>query len=177
LAKDLRSYFDAVDQVKRMAGAVDEESVGSLADVDARPSYQPAVSVSEKRGRAIQWLPQVHTTRLLKRRRRTREPSTQMLRPLPGDFVAIELKKDRPERPVAGQLSSYMGWLTQHRADPKGVGVRGIIAAHEITEKLRAAVLPNANIDVYEYRFNVSLTHVSLERSRVRPATATNRRR
>ena len=79
-----------------------------------------------------------------------------------GDFVVIELKKDKPERQVVGQLSSYMGWITEHRAAAAGVGVRGVIIAHEITEKLRAAVLPHDNIDVYEYRFTVSLRPVEM---------------
>ncbi len=81
-----------------------------------------------------------------------------------GDFVVIELKKDKPERQVIGQLSSYMGWITENQAAAAGIGVRGVIIAHEITEKLRAAVLPHANIDVYEYRFTVSLRPVKLPR-------------
>jgi len=81
-----------------------------------------------------------------------------------GDFVVIELKKDKPERQVVGQLSSYMGWIAEHRAASAGVGVRGVIIAHEITEKLRAAVLPHDNIDVYEYRFSVTLLPVELPR-------------
>lgn len=81
-----------------------------------------------------------------------------------GGFVVIELKKDKPERQVVGQLSSYMGWIAEHRAAAAGVGVRGVIIAHEITEKLRAAVLPHDNIDVYEYRFSVTLLPVELPR-------------
>ena len=72
-----------------------------------------------------------------------------------GDFVVIELKKDKPERQVVGQLSSYMGWIGEHRAS--GVGVRGIIVAHTVTDKLRTAVLPHANIEVYEYQFAIIL--------------------
>lgn len=81
-----------------------------------------------------------------------------------GDFVIIELKKDKPERQVVGQLSSYMGWVAEHRVAAAGVGVRGVIIAHEITEKLRAAVLPHDNIDVYEYRFTVTLRPIELPR-------------
>jgi hypothetical protein len=74
-----------------------------------------------------------------------------------GDFVVIELKKDKPERQVVGQLSSYMGWIKQQRAIPLGVAVRGIIVALNETPKLRAAVSAHENIELYTYRFKVDL--------------------
>lgn len=77
------------------------------------------------------------------------------------EFVVIELKRDIPERKVVGQLSSYMGWIGQHRTS--GAGVRGIIVAHTATDKLRTAVLPHANIGVYEYQFAVNLRPCELE--------------
>ena len=81
-----------------------------------------------------------------------------------GDFVVIELKRDKADDEVVGQCSRYMGWITEHRSAVAGVGVRGVIIAHEISDKLRAAVLPHANIEVYEYRFTVSLRPVELPR-------------
>jgi len=80
-----------------------------------------------------------------------------------GDFVVIELKRDQGDDEVVGQCSRYMGWIKQHRADPAGVGVRGIIVAHDITARLRAAVLPHKNIRVYTYQFSVMLTPVVME--------------
>jgi hypothetical protein len=80
-----------------------------------------------------------------------------------GDFVVIELKRDQGDDEVVGQCSRYMGWMKQHRADPTGVGVRGIIVAHNITARLRAAVLPHGNISVYTYQFSVALTPVVME--------------
>lgn len=80
-----------------------------------------------------------------------------------GDFVVIELKRGQGDDEVVGQCSRYMGWIMQHRADPTGVGVRGIIVAHEATDRLRAAVLPHANISVYTYQFSVALTPVVTE--------------
>jgi hypothetical protein len=75
-----------------------------------------------------------------------------------GDFVVIELKRDQGDDEVVGQCSRYMGWIKQHRADPAGVSVRGIIVAYNITARLRAAVLPHGNISVYTYQFSVALT-------------------
>jgi hypothetical protein len=80
-----------------------------------------------------------------------------------GDFVVIELKRDQGDDEVVGQCSRYMGWIKQQRADPTGVGVRGIIVAYEATNRLRAAVLPHANIGVYTYQFSVALTPVVTE--------------
>lgn len=80
------------------------------------------------------------------------------------DFVVIELKRDRPERQVVGQLTSYMDWIAEHKAQPIGAGVRGIIIAYEITDKLRSAVRPVPNVELYEYRFAVNLNHVELKR-------------
>ena len=80
------------------------------------------------------------------------------------DFVVIELKRDRPERQVVGQLTSYMDWIAEHKAQPTGAGVRGIIIAYEITDKLRSAVRPVPNVELYEYRFAVHLNHIELER-------------
>jgi RecB family endonuclease NucS len=80
-----------------------------------------------------------------------------------GDYVVIELKRDQGDDEVVGQCSRYMGWIKQHRADPNGVGVRGIIVAYDATDRLRAAVLPHANISVYTYHFSVVLTPVVTE--------------
>ena len=80
-----------------------------------------------------------------------------------GDYVVIELKRDQGDDGVVGQCSRYMGGIKQQRADPTGVGVRGIIVAYEATDRLRAAVLPHTNISVYTYQFSVALTPVVTE--------------
>lgn len=77
-----------------------------------------------------------------------------------GDYVVIELKRDQGDDEVVGQVSRYMGWIKKHRADHDGVGVRGVIVAHEATERLRSAVLPHANISLYTYQFSVTLAPV-----------------
>jgi Endonuclease NucS len=80
-----------------------------------------------------------------------------------GDYVVIELKRHQGDDEVVGQCSRYMGWIKQYRADPTGVGVRGIIVAYDTTDRLPAAVLPHANIGVYTYQFSVALTPVVTE--------------
>lgn len=77
-----------------------------------------------------------------------------------GDFVVIELKRDQGDDEVVGQVSRYMGWIKQHRADHEGAGVRGIIVAHEATERLRSAVLPHPHINLYTYQFSVALAPI-----------------
>lgn len=81
-----------------------------------------------------------------------------------NDFVVIELKRDQSDDEVVGQLSRYMGWIKEHRADPTGVGVRGVIVVHEITPRLRAAVMPLPMVDLFTYELAVSLHHVSLRK-------------
>jgi Endonuclease NucS len=79
-----------------------------------------------------------------------------------GQFVVIELKRDQSEDEVIGQLSRYMGWVKEHRAAPAGVGVRGIVVAHEATARLRAAASAHDNVDVYLYKLAVTLQPVNL---------------
>ena len=77
-----------------------------------------------------------------------------------GEYVVIELKRDQGDDEVVGQVSRYMGWIKQRRADQEGVGVRGIIVAHKATSRLRSAVLPHPNISLYVYQFSVALAPV-----------------
>jgi hypothetical protein len=79
-----------------------------------------------------------------------------------GQFVVIELKRDQTEDEVIGQLSRYMGWVKEHRATPMGVGVRGIVVAHEATARLRAAASAHDNMNVYLYKLAVSLQLIGL---------------
>lgn len=88
-----------------------------------------------------------------------------------GDYVVVELKRDRGDDEVVGQLSRYMGWITQHRAGYKGVGVRGMIVAHEATDRLQAAVLAHSNMALYTYTFAVALVPIP---SQIHAATETN---
>jgi RecB family endonuclease NucS len=76
----------------------------------------------------------------------------------------IELKRDRTDDEVVGQLSRYMGWIMQHRAAPIGVSVRGIIVVHEVTPKLRAGALAHDKLQLYTYGLAVALQPVTLPR-------------
>ena len=77
-----------------------------------------------------------------------------------GEYVVIELKRDQGDDEVVGQVSRYMGWIKQHRADKEAVAVRGVIVAHEATLRLHSAVLPHPNISLYMYQFSVALVPV-----------------
>jgi len=54
-------------------------------------------------------------------------------------YVVIELKKDRVEDKVMGQILRYMGWVRSNLSPDKEV--RGIIAGRELTPKLKMAVI------------------------------------
>jgi Endonuclease NucS len=75
-----------------------------------------------------------------------------------GDYVVIELKRDQADDQVVGQVSRYMGWIKKKWADHQRVNVRGIIVAHEATDRLRSAVLAHPHISVFTYQFTVTLT-------------------
>jgi hypothetical protein len=77
-----------------------------------------------------------------------------------GDFVVIELKRDRSDDEVVGQLSRYMGWIKEYRAAAVGVSERGFIAVHEVTPKRRAAALAHENLQLYTYELALSLRPV-----------------
>jgi hypothetical protein len=81
-----------------------------------------------------------------------------------GDFVVIELKRDQTDDETIGQLSRYMGWAGEHKATPQNVGVRGIIVVHELTPKLRAAVVAHRNIEVYRYELTVALSRIPVRK-------------
>lgn len=54
-------------------------------------------------------------------------------------LVVIELKVSKGYDRVVGQLLRYMAWIQQHQAEP-GQGVRGVIAAREISDDLKLLV-------------------------------------
>ncbi len=74
-----------------------------------------------------------------------------------GDLVAIELKRDRSDDEVIGQVSRYMGWLKEHRAAADDVGVRGIIVVREVTPRLRAAAMAHDSIGLFTYELGVTV--------------------
>jgi len=77
-------------------------------------------------------------------------------------FVVIELKVSRGYDRVIGQLLRYMAWIKKNHAEP-GQGVRGIIAAREISEDLRLACSDLQNVSLYEYELSVALRKVVVD--------------
>jgi hypothetical protein len=74
-------------------------------------------------------------------------------------LVVIELKVSRGYDRVVGQILRYMAWIEKNQADP-GQGVRGIIAAREISEDLKLACSYLPNVSLYEYELSVALRKV-----------------
>ena len=69
------------------------------------------------------------------------------------NLVIVELKAGDADRQVCGQIQAYMGWVKANLAGSRGV--RGIIVAHEFTEraKLAATVVPGLTLKMYRVNF------------------------
>lgn len=81
-----------------------------------------------------------------------------------GDFVVIEIKKEKESDKVVGQIQRYMGWVKKNLAKDKKV--RGIIILHEQEDDyendkqvsyLRYALLVNPDIQLKFYKMSISL--------------------
>jgi len=70
-----------------------------------------------------------------------------------GGLVVVELKAGKADDRTCGQILGYMGWVTEELAEDQPV--RGIIVAHEFTERLRYAVkaMPNLQLKAYRVSF------------------------
>lgn len=77
-------------------------------------------------------------------------------------YVVIELKVSKGYDRVIGQILRYMAWIKKNHAEP-GQGVRGIIAAREISNDLRLASAYMPEVSLYEYELSVSLRKVDSE--------------
>jgi hypothetical protein len=74
-------------------------------------------------------------------------------------LVVIELKVSRGYDRVVGQILRYMAWIDKNQAET-GQGVRGIIAARDISEDLRLACSYLPNVSLYEYELSVALRKI-----------------
>lgn len=73
-----------------------------------------------------------------------------------GTFTIIELKKERTDDDVFGQLSRYLGWCKKTKARTQNV--RGIIVAKQIGRKLWAAADGHDTpVELMEYDLRMSL--------------------
>jgi len=75
------------------------------------------------------------------------------------NFVVLELKVERGYDRVVGQLLRYINWVRKELADP-GQRVRGIIVCRTMTEDLVLACASNKEIELYEYRLQVTVSKV-----------------
>lgn len=81
-----------------------------------------------------------------------------------GEWVVIELKKDKTSDAVIGQTLRYMGWVEKNKVE-KGEGVKGIIIVKETDEKLEyalSALKDKVNISCFKYNVQFSLSEVAI---------------
>jgi len=71
-----------------------------------------------------------------------------------GGLVVLELKAGKADDRTCGQILGYMGWVAEELAE-EDQPVRGIIVAHEFTERLMYAVraMPNLQLKAYRVSF------------------------
>ena len=75
------------------------------------------------------------------------------------NFVVFELKRARSPDHAIGQLSRYMGWVTQTIG--RGKSVRGVIVAKQISENLRYSVMVVPHVSLFEYEVRFELKSAS----------------
>ena len=72
-----------------------------------------------------------------------------------NSFVVIELKKNQTSDDTVGQLTRYMGWVIEKKADKN---VKGIIIAAEFDKKLEYALKAVPNVEVFLYKVDFKLS-------------------
>jgi Endonuclease NucS len=76
-----------------------------------------------------------------------------------GQYVVVELKKDRSADKVFGQISRYMGWVKANLAG--GGAVAGVIVARSFDDKIKAARHAHAtDIKLIEFAMKVGARQV-----------------
>ena len=68
------------------------------------------------------------------------------------NLVVVEIKAGDADRQVCGQIQAYMGWVKANLAGQRGV--RGIIVAHEFTERAKLAAMVVPDLSLKKYRVN-----------------------
>jgi RecB family endonuclease NucS len=71
-----------------------------------------------------------------------------------GNYVDIELKRNQTSDDTVGQISRYMGWVSENLGDKN---VRGIIIAGKYDEKLHYAqsLIDSIEVHLYEVQFSL----------------------
>ena len=77
-----------------------------------------------------------------------------------GDFVVVELKKDRLSDKVVGQILRYMGFVGENLIEHDDQKVRGIIVGRSFDKKLEMAVqaLKVSKMDIQVKTFDATVT-------------------
>lgn len=76
-----------------------------------------------------------------------------------GEFIVIELKKNRTDDQVVGQILRYMGWVREHMAGAGG-SVSGIIIVPEVSDRLRYALRMVSNVRLFTYSVSFGVNPV-----------------
>ena len=71
------------------------------------------------------------------------------------NFVVFKRKLSRGVDKAMGQISRYMGWIKQNLAKDKGI--KGVIVAKKVDEKLKyaASIIQDLNLFEYELIFKI----------------------
>ena len=72
-----------------------------------------------------------------------------------GNFVVIELKRNKTSDAVAGQILRYMNWVKDNLAE--GKEVKGIIIAGDIDDNLRLSLADRTDIELMCYKIDFKL--------------------
>jgi len=78
-----------------------------------------------------------------------------------GNFVVFKLKLSRGADKAMGQISRYMGWVKLNLAEDKGV--KGVIVAKQVDEKLKYASSIIPDLSLFEYELNFKIQEVSIK--------------
>ncbi len=73
-----------------------------------------------------------------------------------GNFVVIELKRDKAPDRVLTQVARYMEWVNRNLEQPDQK-VRGLIIARRVDEHLQHALPSNPNVEVWLYNWQLEL--------------------
>lgn len=71
-----------------------------------------------------------------------------------GNYIVIELKKNKTSDETIGQIARYMGWIRETKKDNN---VKGIIIAGNYDRKLEYALKVMQNIEVFIYEIDFKL--------------------
>jgi RecB family endonuclease NucS len=78
-----------------------------------------------------------------------------------GDFVVVELKIERSDEQVSGQVLGHMNWVHRYLAGGKGKGVRGYVIGSHLSDSVRYALANREDIALKEYELSIVLKDIA----------------